>query len=68
MVSELARLLAKFDQPYEARRFLEGLEARASGERLRRVYAAQFRLDGDLRYAWLWLRAAVRREPETSYG
>lgn len=68
VVSELARLLAKSDQPDEARRFLEGLEARTSGERLRRVYAAQFRLDGDLRYAWLWLRAAVRREPETSYG
>jgi len=67
-VSRLARLLAKSDQSSEARRLLEGLEARTSGERLRRVYAAQFRLDGDLRYAWLWLRAAVRREPETSYG
>jgi tetratricopeptide (TPR) repeat protein len=67
-VSDLARLLAKSNQPGEARRLLEGLEARSSGERLRRVYAAQFRLDGDLRYAWLWLRAAVRREPETSYG
>jgi len=67
-VSELARLLSKSDQSFEARRFLEGLEARTSGERLRRVYAAQFRLDGDLRYAWMWLRAAVRREPETSYG
>ncbi len=67
-VAELVRLLAKSDQPEEARRLLEGLEARTSGERLRRVYAAQFRLDGDLRYAWLWLRAAVRREPETSYG
>jgi len=67
-VSELARLLAKSDQLEEARRLLEGLEARTNGERLRRVYAAQFRLDGDLRYAWLWLRAAVRREPETSYG
>jgi tetratricopeptide (TPR) repeat protein len=68
VVSELARLLAKSDQPEEARRLLEGLETRMDGERLRRVYAAQFRLDGDLRYAWLWLRAAVRREPETSYG
>jgi len=68
VVSKLARLLAKSDQPEETRRLLEGLETRTDGERLRRVYAAQFRLDGDLRYAWLWLRAAVRREPETSYG
>jgi tetratricopeptide (TPR) repeat protein len=68
VVSELARLLARSGQPEEARRLLEGLETRTSGEQLRRVYAAQFRLDGDLRYAWLWLRAAVRREPETSYG
>jgi tetratricopeptide (TPR) repeat protein len=68
VVSDLARLLAKSDQAAEARRLLEGLESRASGALLRRVYAAQFRLDGDLRYAWLWLRAAVRREPETSYG
>ena len=67
-VSELARLLVKSDQPEEARRLLEGLEARTSGERLRRVFAAQFRLDGDLRYAWLWLCAALRREPEISYG
>jgi tetratricopeptide (TPR) repeat protein len=67
-VSELARLLAKSSQSDEARRLLEGLETRTDGEQLRRVYAAQFRLDGDLRYAWLWLRAAVRREPETSYG
>jgi tetratricopeptide (TPR) repeat protein len=68
VVSELARLLAKSDQFHEARRFLEGLEARTGGDRLRRVYAAQFRLDGDLRYAWLWLHAAVRREPANSYG
>jgi tetratricopeptide (TPR) repeat protein len=68
VVSELARLLAKSDQSEEARRLLQGLEERTSGERLRRVYAAQFRLDGDLRYAWLWLCAAVRRDPETSYG
>jgi len=68
-VTRLARLLAKSSQADEARRLLEGLETRTSGDRLRRVYGAQFRLDGDLRYAWLWLRAALRREePETSYG
>ncbi|MBW2400726.1 MAG: tetratricopeptide repeat protein [Deltaproteobacteria bacterium] len=68
-VFELARLLAKSDQAAEARRFLEGLESRYNGERLRRVYAAQFRLNGDLRYAWLWLRSALRKpHVETSFG
>jgi hypothetical protein len=46
------------DQLEEARRLLEGLEAR-NGDRLCHLYAAQFRLDGDLRYAWRWLRAAL---------
>jgi len=68
VVSELARLLARSDQREEARRLLEGLEQRSRGERLRRVYAAQFRLGGDLRYAWLWLRALLRPEAETSFG
>jgi pentatricopeptide repeat protein len=68
-VYELARLLAKSDQAAEARRLLEGLENRSSGNRLRRVYAAQFRLDGDLRYAWRWIRSALRRpQVETSFG
>jgi tetratricopeptide (TPR) repeat protein len=68
-VFELARLLARSDQAAEARRLLEGLENRVSGDRLRRVYAAQFRLDGDLRHAWRWLRSALRRpQVETSYG
>jgi tetratricopeptide (TPR) repeat protein len=68
VVLELARLLAKSNQPEEARRLLEGLEARTSGDRLRQLYAAQFRLDGDLRYAWLWLRAAMRPDAEASFG
>jgi tetratricopeptide (TPR) repeat protein len=68
-VYDLARLLAKSDQAAEARRLLEGLANRCSGERLRRVYGAQFRLDGDLRYAWLWLRTALRKpRVETSFG
>jgi tetratricopeptide (TPR) repeat protein len=68
-VFELARLLAKSDQAAEARRLLEGLESRFSGERLRRVYAALFRLDGDLRYAWRWLRCAIRKpQVETSFS
>jgi len=64
----LARLLAKSDQVEEARRLLEGLETRSDGERLRRVYAAQFRMDGDLRHAWNWLRCALKPEAETSYS
>ena len=57
------------EETIEARRFLEGLETRFSGELLRRVYAAQFRLDGDLRYAWRWLRSAIRKpQVETSFS
>jgi tetratricopeptide (TPR) repeat protein len=67
VVFELARLLGRSDQIEEARRLLEGLEAR-NGDRLRCLYAAQFRLDGDLRYAWRWLRAALRPEAEATYG
>jgi tetratricopeptide (TPR) repeat protein len=54
-VFELARLLGRSGQIEESRRFLEGLEAR-NDDRLRPLFAAQFRLDGDLRYAWRWLR------------
>jgi tetratricopeptide (TPR) repeat protein len=65
-VFELARLLAKTDQRAEARRFLEGLEVRTSGARARRVYAAQFWLDGDVRHAWRWLRSFLRDEAQAS--
>jgi tetratricopeptide (TPR) repeat protein len=54
-VFELARLLGRSGQIEESRRFLEGLEAR-NDDRLRPLFAAQFRLGGDLRYAWRWLR------------
>ena len=67
-VLELSRLLAKSDQAEEARRLLEELETRTEGSRLRRIYAAQFRLDGDLRHAWNWLRSALKPEAEASYG
>jgi tetratricopeptide (TPR) repeat protein len=67
-VFEMCRMLARSDQVEEARRMLEGLEARSSGDRLRRIYAAQFRLDGDLRHAWQWLRSVVKTPSETSYG
>jgi len=66
-VFELARLLGKSDQIEEARRLLEGLEERYS-DRLRRLYAAQFQLEGDLRYAWRWLRAPSRPEAAAPYG
>lgn len=67
-VFQLARLLAKSDQREEARRFLDGLQLRSEGEQLRRVHAALFRLEGDPRHAWNWLRCAVRGEATTSYG
>jgi thioredoxin-like negative regulator of GroEL len=67
-VLELSRLLAKSDQAEEAGRLLEGLETRSEGNRLRRIYAAQFRLDGDLRHAWNWLRSTLKSEAEASYG
>ena len=67
VVFALARLLGRSGQIEEARRLLEGLEER-NDDRLRRLSAAQFRLDGDLRYAWRWLRAALRPEAEASYG
>jgi tetratricopeptide (TPR) repeat protein len=67
VVFELARLLGRSDQIEEARRLLDGLEER-NGDRLRRLCAAQFRLDGDLRYVWRWLRAGTQPETEASYG
>jgi len=67
-VLELSRLLAKSDQAEEARRLLEGLESHSDGDRLRRIHAARFRLDGDLRHAWSWLRSTLRPEAEASYG
>ncbi|MFQ5417397.1 MAG: hypothetical protein ACE5FL_10170 [Myxococcota bacterium] len=65
-VFELVRLLVKSGQRDEARRFLEGLEVRATGARARRVYAGRFRLDGDLRHAWRWLRSFRRDEAQAS--
>jgi Flp pilus assembly protein TadD len=67
-VLALCRLLAKSGQLEEARRLLEGLGARSEGDRLRHIHGALFRLDGDLRHAWNWLRCAVKPEAEKSYG
>ena len=63
-VFELARQLARSDQRDEARLLFDGLAQRAAGERLRRVCAAQFRLDRTLIAAWRWIRSALRPEEE----
>lgn len=60
-VFELATHLARADQAHEARLLLDGLAGRVSNERLRRVRAAQFRLDRNPANAWRWLRSALRR-------
>ncbi|MDH3520925.1 MAG: tetratricopeptide repeat protein [Myxococcales bacterium] len=61
-VFELSRHLARAGQREEARMLLDGLAERSSGEPLRRVRGAQFRLDRSLAAAWRWLRAALRPE------
>jgi tetratricopeptide (TPR) repeat protein len=69
-VFELARRLARANQRDEARLLLDGLAQRTAGERLRRVRAAQFRLDRTLVAAWRWIRAALRpgEEPASPAG
>lgn len=66
---ELARLLARSEQPEEALLLLDRLEARvearpegAPPEVLRRVRRARFRITRSLRDGWRWL--ATRRSPE----
>jgi tetratricopeptide (TPR) repeat protein len=63
-VFELARQLARSDQRDEARMLLDGLAQRAGGQRLRRVRAAQLRLDRSLAAAWRWIRSLLRPEKE----
>jgi tetratricopeptide (TPR) repeat protein len=63
-VFELACQLTRADQCDEARLLFDGLAQRARGERLRRVRAAQLRLDRTLGAAWRWLRCALRSEQE----
>jgi tetratricopeptide (TPR) repeat protein len=59
-VFELARQLARADQRDEARLLFDGLAQRTHGERLRRVRAAQLRLDCSIASAWRWIRCVLR--------
>ena len=63
-VLELARLLGRCDQGEEARILLGELSRQVGGKRLKRVRAAQLRLDADFGSLWRWLRATVRPEEE----
>ena len=63
-VLSLARLLSRASQREEARLLLEGLSGRVSGSELRRVRAAQLRLERTLVALGRWLRACVRGERE----
>lgn len=60
VVLELARLLAGSQQKAEACFLLEGLAERSSGERLRRVRAAQLRISPTPASLWTLLADALR--------
>jgi thioredoxin-like negative regulator of GroEL len=64
VVFELAQHLGRSGQCEEARLLLEGLAQRTGGHRLRRVRAAQVRLNRTPAAAWRWLRSVVRPEEE----
>lgn len=64
VVFELAQHLGRSGQYEEARLLFEGLAPRAGGHRLRRVRAAQVRLDKNPAAAWRWFRSIVRPEEE----
>jgi len=64
---DLARTLARSDQASEARLLLDKLAERASGPRLRRVRAAQWRMAPTLANTWRLLHAACtagREDPD----
>jgi tetratricopeptide (TPR) repeat protein len=63
-VFELARQLARSHQRNEARLLFDGLAQRTTGERLRRVCAAQLRMDRTLIAAWRWIRSVLRPDEE----
>lgn len=63
-VFELARQLVRADQRDEARLLFDGLAQRAHGNRLRRVRAAQLRLDRTFGATWRWIRCVLRPEEE----
>lgn len=64
VVFELAQHLRRSGQREEARLLLKGLTGRSGEHRLRRVRAAQLRLDRTPAAAWRWLRSIVRPEEE----
>ena len=64
VVLELAKHLGHSDQREEARLLLKGLTQRTGGHQLRRVRAAQLRLDKSPAAAWRWLRSIVHPEEE----
>ena len=58
VVLDLARLLASLEQRQESEMLLEHLAARATGEPLRRVRAAQVWISPGPYSAWCWLKIA----------
>jgi tetratricopeptide (TPR) repeat protein len=59
-VIDLARELARSRQLDECSLLLQGLAARATGRNLRRIRAAQFRIEPTPSRAWRWLCAALK--------
>jgi tetratricopeptide (TPR) repeat protein len=59
----LSRLLARSRQRPEAAWLLESAAERARGATLRRIRAAQWRLEPSLAHSWLWLCAAFSPRP-----
>ena len=60
-VFELARHLTRSDQAYEARILLENLAGRTTEDGLRRVRAAQLRIDPGPTALWRWLLCVLGR-------
>jgi tetratricopeptide (TPR) repeat protein len=59
-VLDLAHQLARSRQVDESSLLLQGLAGRAKGRNLRRIRAAQFRIEPTPSRAWRWLRAALK--------
>ena len=64
VVLELAQHLGHSGQREEARLLFKGLTQRTGGHRLRRVRAAQLRLDKSPAAAWHWIRSIARPQQE----
>ena len=59
IVVDLARLLARGHQLAEAQLLLTDMAGKTSGATLRKVRAAQWRIEPSLRHTWYWLREAI---------